>query len=147
MKKFIMLLAFLPASSVFLPQSSNAQSVPTVTELNNFISGNQFLITYREGEAVYGTYYFMEIHYCATGGYGLYGKSVKQTVLGNEQHNNWQEYGNWQVMELNGNVGIYYKTTTFQERFVPIYRLPDGSFFIGEGITIVKQGEAICNTN
>ena len=95
--------------------------------------------------ALYGTYFFMEIHYCASGGYGLYGKSVKQTVLGNEQQSNWQEFGNWKVMELNGNVGIYYKTTTFQERFVPIYRLPDGTFFIGEGITIVKQGKAICN--
>ena len=145
MKHFYLVSVLILTSSVFFTKNSNAQTIPTVNELNDFISNNQFLITYREGEVVYGTYYFLEIHYCSSGLYGLYGKSVKQTVLGNEQHNNWQEYGNWKVMEYNGNVGIYYKTTTFQERFVPIYRLPDGSLLIGEGITIVKQGKAICN--
>ena len=145
MKHFYLVTALILASSIFFTNNTKSQTMPTIKELNDLISNNQFLITYREGEAVYGTYYFLEIHYCPTGLYGLYGKSVKQTVLGNEQQNNWQEFGNWKVIEYNGSVGIYYKTTTFQERFVPVYRLPDGSMSIGEGVTIVKQGQAICN--
>jgi len=134
----------LTFSFIFI-QNTSAQSIPTVAEVNDFINNNHFLITYREGEVVYGTYYFIEIHYCSSGLYGLYGKSVKQTVMGNEQHNNWQEYGNWKVIDYNGTVGVYYKTATAQEKFVPVYRLPNGNLSIGEGVTIVKQGKAICN--
>lgn len=134
----ILILTFLSV------KSTNAQSIPTVDEVNKFINNNQFLITYREGEVVYGTYYFIEVHYCPSGLYKLYGKSIKRTVLGNEQHNNWQENGNWTVVDYNGNVGIYYKSKTLQEQFVPIYRLADGNLSIGEGVSIVKQGEAIC---
>jgi hypothetical protein len=145
MKNFQLLMAIILTCSVFYPQNTSAQSIPTVDEVNNFIKSNHFLITYREGEALYGTYYFIEIHYCSSGLYGLDGKSVKQTVMGNEQRNNWQEYGTWKVIEYNGIVGVYYKTTTAQEKFVPVYRLPNGNLSIGEGVSIVKQGEAICN--
>jgi len=144
MKKFHLLMAIIFTFSVLFTQNTIAQSIPTVAEVNNFIVNNHFLVTYREGEVVYGTYYFIEIHYCPSGLYGLYGKSVKQTVMGNEQHNNWQEYGTWKVIEYNGNVGVYYKTTTGQEKFFPVYLLPNGNLSFGEGVSVVKQGEAIC---
>ena len=145
MKNFRLLMTLILTFSFIFIQNTSAQSIPTVAEVNDFINNNHFLITYREGEVVYGTYYFIEIHYCSSGLYGLYGKSVKQTVMGNEQHNNWQEYGNWKVIDYNGTVGVYYKTATAQEKFVPVYRLPNGNLSIGEGVTIVKQGKAICN--
>ena len=122
---------------------ANSQSVPSEEEVNNFFSNKKIQITYREGEAVYGTYYFLEIHYCPNG-YGLYGNTVKQTVLGNEQRSNWQEFGTWKVMTQNGLVGIYYLTTAGVQNFVPIYKLPNGNLFISEGITLLQQGPATC---
>jgi len=144
MKNLYLLLAIILTLSGSFTQNIRAQTTPTVTEVNNFFNNQNLLITYREGEAVYGTYYFLEIHYCPSGQYGLYGRSVKQTVLGNEQRNSWQEFGNWKVIKHNGKVGVYYTTTSGQENFVPIYRLSNGYLFIGEGISIVKQGIAIC---
>ncbi|GEM_PF-1070266 len=145
MKTFYASFSIVFILSLFIVKTINAQTIPTVSEVHNFISNNHFLITYREGEVIYGTYYFIEIHYCTNGYYGLYGKMIKRTVMGNEQHNNWQEFGSWKVIENNGNVGIYYKTTAAQEKFFPVYLLPDGNYSIGEGISIVKQGKAKCN--
>ena len=144
MKNLHISMAALFSFSVLFTQNTNAQSVPTVDEVNSFVSNNQLLITYREGEVLYGTYYFIEIHYCPNG-YGLYGRTVKKTVLGNEQKSNWQEFGTWKVMEYNGNVGVYSKSTVGAENFTPVYRLADGSLTTGQGVTIVKQGPAICN--
>lgn len=135
----ILLCCFILAAA-----NSSAQSIPTVAEVNKFIKNNHLLVTYREGEVLYGTYYFIEIHYCPQG-YGLYGRTVKKTVLGNEQRSNWQEFGTWKVIEYNGNTGVYYKPTTAQENFVPVYRLANGNLTTGEGVTIVKQGPAVCN--
>ena len=119
------------------------QSIPSQEEVRNFFNNQNILISYREGEVIYGTYYFMEIHYCPTGQYGLYGNTVKKTVLGNEQRSNWQEFGTWQITSQNGLVGIYYATQTNQQ-FVPIYKLANGDFFVREGVSIVKQGPATC---
>ena len=144
MKVFSLFLVILYTLSNLDMNNSNAQSTPTVIEVNDFLSNNHFLVTYREGEVLYGTYYFIEIHYCPEGTYGLYGKSLKKTVLGNEQPGNWQEFGTWKVLEYNGSVGVHYKTTTFQEKFVPFYRFADGRLSIGAEITIVRKGQAIC---
>ena len=128
---------------IFLSSQSKAQSNPTVKEVENFFSNSNILLTYREGGAVYGTYYTLEIHYCPNG-YGLYGSSSKQTVMGNYQNDNWQEFGTWKVMEQGGAVGLYYQPQYGQANFVPIYKLPNGNLFIREGLSIVKQGQAIC---
>ena len=86
----------------------NSQVNPSVDELNNYFNNQRLLLTYREGEVLLGTYYFIEIHYCPNGYYGLYGNTVKRTVLGNEQKSNWQEYGTWKITNQNGINGIYY---------------------------------------
>ncbi|HMU46930.1 MAG TPA: hypothetical protein PKC72_11205 [Chitinophagaceae bacterium] len=145
MKNSHFLSGLILVFAFFFTTKANSQSIPTVAEVKTFLNSNHFLVTYREGEAVYGTYYFIDIHYCSSGLYGLLGKSVKQTVLGNEQRNSWEEYGNWNVIEYNGNVGVYYKPANAPERFYPVYRLPNGNLSTGEGISIVKQGKAICN--
>ena len=127
----------------FTISTMSAQTIPTVEEVQNFLSNQNILLTYREGEAIYGTYYFVEIHYCPQG-YGLYGRSEKQTVLGNVQRNSWQEFGTWKVIEQAGTVGVYTVATTGQQNYTPVYKLANGDFFIAQGITIVKQGPAIC---
>ena len=123
--------------------SVNGQSVPTVAEVEQFFSNSNILISYRDGGPIYGTFYVIEIHYCPNG-YGLYGSTSKQTVMGNYQKSNWQEFGTWKVVEQSGAVGLYYSPVQGQPNFVPVYKLADGSFFIREGLTIVKQGQAIC---
>ena len=135
---------FLATLISFSSFEGNAQTIPTESELQEFLNNQQLLITYREGEALYGTYYFLEIHYCPNGYYGLYGSTVKRTVLDNEQRSNWQEYGSWKVMSQNGQVGLHYAATNGNQQFVPVYKLANGDFFIREGISIVKQGQAIC---
>ena len=126
-------------------QTTSAQVNPSVEELHQFFNNQQLLITYREGEVLYGTYYFWEIHYCSNGYYGLYGNTVKRTVLGNEQRSNWQEYGTWKIVTQEGVNGILYQATTGNQQFYPLYKLDNGDLFISEGISVVKQGLAICN--
>lgn len=145
MKNSHFLWAIIFFFSTLFSQYTSAQSIPTEAQVNKFVNNNNLLVTYREGEVVYGTYYFIEIHYCTTGYYGLYGKSVKKTVLGNEQRSNWQEFGKWKVIKYNQNVGLYYQTTTGQEKFFPVFLLPNGNLSLGDGISIVVQGKAICN--
>ena len=125
-------------------ETLQAQSNPSTEELQEFFNGQQLLITYREGEVLYGTYYFLEIHYCPNGYYGLHGNTVKRTVLDNEQRSNWQEYGTWKITSQNGVNGIQYVTLQGAQQFYPMYKLENGDMFIREGISIVKQGLAIC---
>lgn len=145
MKNFRVLLAIIFSSSILVSQNTFAQSSPTITEVHNFLNGKRFLVTYREGGVAYGTYYFTEIHYCRSGNYGLVGKSVKKTVLGNEQNNNWQEAGIWKIINYNNSVGIYYKTNMGQVKFFPAYRSRNGGLSFGEGVSVVLQGKANCN--
>lgn len=121
-----------------------AQVNPSIDELHSYFNDQQLLITYREGEVIYGTYYFLEIHYCANGQYGLYGNTVKKTVLGNEQKTNWQEYGIWKITSQNGINGSHYAAKNGNQQFYPLYKLSNGDLFISEGVSIVHQGKAIC---
>ena len=127
-----------------IPSQVNSQIIPTVEEVHSFFSNSNILITYREGGPIYGTFYFIEIHYCPNG-YGLYGRTSKQTVMGNYQTSNWQEFGTWEVTQQNGLTGIYYAPTGGQHLFVPIYKMSNGTLIINEATTIVHQGQAICN--
>ncbi|WP_248722919.1 hypothetical protein [Seonamhaeicola sp. ML3] len=144
MRKFVYVLFFVVLPMVYTNNIS-AQTNPSSEELHKFFNNEQLLITYREGEALYGTYYFLEIHYCSSGYYGLYGSTVKRTVLGNEQKSNWQEYGTWKITSQNGVNGIFCASTTGNQMFYPIYKLANGSMYISEGVSIVKKGRAICN--
>jgi hypothetical protein len=122
----------------------HSQVNPAIDELQNYFNNQRLLLTSREGEVLLGTYYFIEIHYCPNGYYGLYGNTVKRTVLGNEQKSNWQEFGTWKIINQNGINGIYYAATNGNQKFYPLYKLPNGDLFISEGVTIVNKGLAIC---
>lgn len=124
--------------------TTHSQTNASVEDLHNFFNNQQLLITYREGEVLYGTYYFLEIHFCPNGYYGLYGNTVKRTVLDNEQRSNWQEYGTWKITNQEGLNGILYVATTGNQQFYPLYMLQNGDLFISEGISVVKQGQAVC---
>ena len=119
------------------------QDIPSETEVHNFFNGKNILVTYHEGEVINGTYYFLEIRYCLNRRYSLYGRSVKQTVLGKEQISNWQETGNWKVITKDGLVGLYYLDDNGNESHTPVYKLND-NIFIKEGVTIQEQGQANC---
>jgi len=120
-----------------------AQDIPSETEVHNYFNGKNILVTYREGEVIYGTYFFLEIRYCLNRRYTLYGKSVKKTVLGNEQISNWQETGSWKITTKDGLVGIYYLNDNGTEDHIPVYIFND-NIFISEGVTVLQQGQANC---
>ena len=121
-----------------------SQTNPSVEELHRFYNNQQLEVTWRDGEVIYGTYYFLEIHYCNNGFYGLYGNSVKKTVLGNEQRSNWKEFGTWEITTQNGINGILYKATTGAQNFYPLYKNANGDIYYGN-MTIINRGQAICN--
>lgn len=73
------------------------------------------------------------------GYYGLYGSTVKRTVLDNEQRSSWQEFGTRKIINQNGLNGIHYTTTNGNQQFYPLYRLKNGDLFVSDGVTIVKQ--------
>ena len=112
--------------------------------LGQYLSGQQILVSYREGGAVYGTYYFTEIHFCSTGQYVLLGQSRKQTVLGNEQVNNWREEGSWEIIRSQGEVGILYQPASRSDYFVPVSVLPNGQLWVADGVSIQRQGRMQC---
>lgn len=134
---FLLLVCFWSTNYV------NAQVNPSVEELHKFYNNQKLQITWREGEVLYGTYYFLEGHYCPNGYYGLYGNSVKRTVLGNEQRSNWKEFGTWKITTQNNINGILYTATNGGQNFYPLYKNANGDIYYGN-MTIVNLGLAIC---
>jgi hypothetical protein len=112
--------------------------------LDQFLRGNHLLVSYREGGAVYGTYYVLQIHYCSSGKYFLYGESSKQTVLGNYQQGNWQEAGTWAATAVQGQLGVRYQPQGQVPNFVPVRMLPNDGIWVGEGVSVIPQGPAQC---
>jgi hypothetical protein len=112
--------------------------------VGGFFTGQKVLITYREGGSVYGTYFFLQIHYCRSGAYKLIGQSRKRTALENEQMNNWRDQGKWTVEVLGGQVGIRYMSVTGQTNFYPVNGSPQDDKWVAEGVSAIRQGPAQC---
>lgn len=121
-----------------------AQSHQQASKAKGYFSGQKMLVTYREGGPVYGTYFFLEIHYCRSGQYLLFGQSRKQTVLGNAQVNNWRDNGTWNIISFQGKIALQYQSTSGRRDLIPIQLLPDGSIWVNEGVSIQKRGRAQC---
>jgi hypothetical protein len=115
-----------------------------VQRIKQYFNGQKIFMSYREGGALYGTYFFQEIHFCPSGQYKLFGQSRKQTVLDNEQINNWEEYGAWDVVSFQGQIVLRFHTTSDEQGSFPIRLLPGGQIWIGDGISIQQQGKAQC---
>jgi hypothetical protein len=121
-----------------------AQTETQVESIRRFFSGQRILVTFRSGAAIYGTYVFLDVHFCPSGKYMSFGQSRKQTVLNNEQVNNWRDSGVWNVDSFHGEVLLRYVSVSGERNALPVRRLPDGGVWLGEGISIQPRGYALC---
>ena len=133
---FVMLL--LPFVTLF------AQSDPQVNAIDRYLSGRRFLVSYREGGAAYGLHIFLDVHYCSNGQYILSGESRRQTVLDNWQVNRWEDSGRWAVLRVEGRAGVRAQSRSGKVDFVAADILPDGTLWVGDGVSVRLQGMAIC---
>lgn len=132
------LLAFSFTGAALAQIGSQAQA------LRSYLGGQKLLVTYRQGGAVYGTYVSLQVHLCRSGNYMTFGQSRKQTVLGNEQVNNWRDEGRWDVGVYAGQLGVEYVSASGQSNFVPVRISPNGQILAGNGTSVVRQGTAMC---
>ncbi|MGI9271751.1 MAG: hypothetical protein ACR2QT_08255 [Woeseiaceae bacterium] len=121
-----------------------SSDVDEESRLHNFLLGKHVLFSYRDGGAIYGTYYFYDTHHCPAGRYIDYGSSSKQSVLGGEINNSWQDSGSWQVVTYEGQTGAYYVSVGGEETFLPMQLNADGSVYINDTMSFVTQGIAQC---
>ena len=94
-----LLMAIELLSSAPIARAQTDSQVQTVRES---LSGQRFLITYRDGGALYGTFYFLDVQVCPSGTYITGARSEKKIVLGNVQVNTWAEVGRWMHSSLTG---------------------------------------------
>jgi hypothetical protein len=119
------------------------------TDLNEqaargFFRGQKLLVTYRDGGPLYGTFFFLNVHFCPSGRYMTTGQSRRHTVLDNEQISNFSDRGSWDITTFEGQLVLRYVSDSGQANALPVHRLPNGSISVGEGISLVKQGVAQC---
>lgn len=121
-----------------------AQPDPQVSAVDRYLNGRRFLVSYREGGPAYGTHIFLDIHYCPDGQYLLAGESRRQTVLDNWQVNSWQDAGRWAVLRIDGRVGVRAASRSGKVDFVLAELLPDGRLWVGDGVSVIPKGPAVC---
>ena len=121
-----------------------AQSDPQVNAIDRYLSGRRFLVSYREGGAAYGSHILLDVHYCSNGQYILSGESRRQTVLDNWQVNRWEDSGRWVVLRVEGRAGVRAVSRSGKVDFVAAGILPDGTLWVGDGVSVRPQGAAIC---
>jgi hypothetical protein len=131
---------------VSCPGAVFAQDDGQAQQLRDYLAGQQFLVTYRQGGSVYGTYFFLTVNLCRSGNYVTFGQSRKQSVLDShgEQVNNWRDQGRWTVTNLGGSLGVQYLSATGQISFYPVRIGPGGQVLVGNGMSVVRQGAAQC---
>jgi len=128
----------------FSVSSSYAQTQKDVQYIKGYLGGHEFQVTYREGGSLYGTYFFLDVHFCSSGRYISYVQSRKQTVLGNEQVSNWNDHGNWDVVPFQGYATLRYISASGAQDVVPMQILPDGSIRPLSGAFMKQLGRAQC---
>ena len=134
--------ALLLAFSTTAPTA--AQGPPEAT-IREFFNGQQMLVTYREGGALYGTFFTLQVHFCRSGRYITFGESRRQTVLDNQQVNRFTDEGTWEVTTVRGQTVLRYLSISGQPNMVAINVAPNGRVTLGDGsITVIKQGVAQC---
>jgi hypothetical protein len=125
------------------PNTNGSGQIDESDQITQSLTGQNLLLTWREGEAVYGTYFFVEVHFCSENDFILYGRSERNTVLDNLQVNTWQSAGTWDIVRLQGQIGIQYQMTTGESSFTPIALRSDGTIS-AQGVSITPQGQAQC---
>jgi hypothetical protein len=143
MRKAFNAVAFLNLCLVVLPAAANAQ-VSEIEAIRQRLTGQQLLITYRDGGPIYGTYYFLNVQFCASGNYMTMAESHRTTVLDNHEDRHWQDYGRWDLVSIRGRTVLRYLSSSGKGDIVPLILLPDGRLWVREGVTVVARGRAVC---
>ena len=138
------LLAVGMAVLPFQTAAALAQSDSELGAIDRYLRGRQFLVAYREGGAAYGTHIRLEVHYCPSGQFVLFGQSRRQTVLDNWQVNNWEDAGRWDVIRVQGQPGVRAVSIAGRTDFAPVKMLPDGRLWAGDGVSVQLRGAARC---
>jgi hypothetical protein len=105
--------------SLFAARPATAQG-RTEADVRQFFNGQRMLVTYREGGAVYGTFFTLDVQFCRTGRYVTVGESRKHTVLDNEQVNRFADEGTWEVTTIGAQMVLKYVSVSGQPNVVPI---------------------------
>ena len=113
-------------------------------DVKQALSGRRMLVTYRDGGPLYGTYYFLDIHFCASGSYMTFGQSRKTTVLDNTQNGSFNDRGRGEVASAGGRTILQSRSASGQASLFPIALLPGGGIWLGEGVSVVPRGAALC---
>lgn len=130
--------------SIFVVAPAPAQSEGQQQAVKQALNGKHFLVTYREGGPIYGTYYFRDVYFCPSGLYLVQGQSRKETVMGNTQVYSLNDRGVWDVSTIAGRVVLRSRSQSGQVNALPIALLPDGGIWLGDGVTVVSRGLAPC---
>jgi hypothetical protein len=120
-----------------------SQVTPEEQTIKEFFSGQQMLVTYREGGSLYGTFFTLQVHFCRSGRYMTFGESRKHTVLDNEQVNTFSDEGTWEITTVRGQMVLKYVSVSGQPNTVPV-RVLNGRVSLGDGISVVRRGVAQC---
>jgi hypothetical protein len=130
---------------LFLPEKPAAAQVDDqINGLQNALSGQRLLVTYRDGGALYGTYYFLDVQFCRTGRYFTAAQSRKTTVMDNEQVNNWREIGTWDIISVQNQIVLRYVSLNGRTNFVPAHLLSGGDIWLGDGVSVQRRGATAC---
>jgi len=130
--------------AVFLTTPAHAQTEPNERNVRDLFAGQKMLVTWRDGGPLYGTFFTLQVHFCSSGRYMTFGESRRQTVLDNQQVSNLDDRGSWDVATLQGQLVLRYLSDTGQANAVPVRVLPNGNIWVGEGVTVIRQGAAQC---
>ena len=136
---FVMALGFLASAP-----AAQAQSDTQIQAVRDSLSGQRFLVTYRDGGPVYGTFYFLDVQFCPSGTYATAARSEKRTVLGNDQVSTWTELGRWEVLAYKGQVVVRSVSAEGRMTLVPARVLQDGRLWLGESIYVQRTGTTAC---
>jgi hypothetical protein len=132
---------------LLLPLTASTQkpsSGALEASVKEFFNGQQMLVTYREGGPLYGTFFFLQVHFCRSGRYVTFGESRRRTILENEQVNRFTEVGTWEIGTFRGQLMLQYTPVSGQPNIVAVNVAPNGRVSLGDGITVVRQGLAQC---
>lgn len=129
----------------FLPTApAVAQADDRAMALTDALSGQRLFVTFRDGGALYGTYYFLDVQFCPTGRYVTSAQSRKTTILNNQQVNRWREIGTWSIIIYQDQPVLKYVSLNGRTNFAPARLLEGGRVWLGEGVSVQRTGTAAC---
>ena len=130
--------------ALFLTTPAHTQAGSNERTVHDLLAGQKMLVTWRDGGSLDGTFFTLQVHFCSSGRYMTFGESRRQTVLDNQQVSNLDDRGSWNVATLQGQLVLRYLSDTGQANAVPVRVLPNGNIWVGEGVTVIRQGAAQC---